>query len=131
MSALVENMAASPQCPADNRSARITSRVLLCLNLAITTYVVVNLTLTQRRYESIFNDFGAELPVLTIVMLSPWAIAVLIVLMLLSLAKECVLKNLEIAVVVNGVHLAISLVVWELHIRAVLLPMIELIELLS
>jgi len=113
------------------QTQRTTSLVLLFLNFVLTIYVILSLIRANWTFLPLLADFGTDLPLLTRVMLSPWAIGGLVFLLLASVAKELLLTNKRFALILNAVHLLFMLLVWQLHLEAIMLPLLRLIQTLS
>jgi len=112
------------------RAARICSWI--CLGMALTVSVIVIGTwfVMTPQFRTMFEDMqiAGGMPPLTLLAMGWWFPALVAVLAALGTAKEFLVTNTTVCLVLSGLHLAAVVVIGAAYRMGLFLPLLKLIE---
>jgi hypothetical protein len=109
---------------------RACSLIVLTVTLLLSVFVTYRILQSRDLFERLFADFDVS-PPLSWLVLTPWYAWLVPMLAVLSVVKEALVKNRQVTLIGNGVHLAIVIVIWQLYVDGVFAPFLQLMRDLS
>ena len=114
--------------PGQSRAVSIGSWVFMALMLICAIALAVRVLTSRGHWGAIFADMGTQLPVITTWVFSPYFLVPVYVLMVIGVAKELLVKNRVVTLILNGALLVCLMLYGWLYEVAITMPLMGMLE---